>query len=107
MKLTEWLASCCTYYQTENQLKGGIAINFTITVDLGIALARQVADEGYQKPKLTLQLQEQITLRQLVNRLGIPAKYISFFTINGEMCGWDATITPNAHIIIYPYITGG
>lgn len=83
------------------------ASSFTVKIDLGIALARQVTDEKYRKSKITMQLHEKITLRKLVNQLGIPEKYISFIAVDGDMCSWDATVEQNAEIILFPYITGG
>ena len=79
----------------------------TVTVDLGIALAGQVADAQYRRPKIKMRLERPITLDCLIRRLGIPGAYISFITINGEKCGWDTLVAPNDAIVLFPYVTGG
>ncbi len=80
---------------------------FTVSVDLGIALSRLVADENYKKPKIALRLDQPLTLGQLIKQLGIPEKYIGFVTVNGEKRGLDTVTRPGDNIILFPYITGG
>ncbi|MBF7081530.1 MoaD/ThiS family protein [Desulfallas sp. Bu1-1] len=82
-------------------------MNFDVTVDMGIALARHVVDEAYRKPKVNVRLPRGATLRQLVDRLGIPGDYISFVTVNGEKKTWDEKLNPGDKVILFPYITGG
>jgi len=81
--------------------------SFTITVDLGLALARHVAVEQYKQAKIKMQLQQPTTLAQLICRLGIPPEYIGFIAINGERRSWDAVVEPNDAIVLIPYVTGG
>ncbi|HBX23458.1 MAG TPA: MoaD/ThiS family protein [Desulfotomaculum sp.] len=81
--------------------------NFTVTVDLGIALARHVTVEQYKQAKINMQLQQPITLQQLIMRLGIPPAYIGFIAVNGERRSWDVLLEPNDSIVLIPYITGG
>lgn len=80
---------------------------FTVNIDLGILLAGQVTKEEYKKPKITMKLSKRITLRQLIAQLGIPEKYISFITVNGDRCGWDTVLDTHAEVILFPYIAGG
>lgn len=79
---------------------------FTLTVDLGIALARHAAG-GCKKPKLSMRLERPVTLGQLLQMLGIPAEYVSFITINGEKRDLDALVGPGDAVILFPYIAGG
>lgn len=81
--------------------------NFTVTVDMGILLACQVMEEEYKKPKITMQLNQKLTLRQLVDRLGIPEKYIGFITVNSDRSTWDTVLKPHDEIVLFPCITGG
>jgi molybdopterin converting factor small subunit len=82
-------------------------MDFDVSVDLGIALARYVADEAYRKPKVKMWLPCGTTLKQLIDRLGIPGDCISFITVNGEKNGWDEKLNPGDKVILFPYITGG
>lgn len=82
----------------------------TITVDLGIVLARLPVVESYKRPKISMELAElprPKTLRILIKHLGIPERYISFITINGEKKDWDTPVRAGEHIILFPYIVGG
>lgn len=78
-----------------------------VTVDLGVALARLVADEAYRKPKVQVRLHRGATVGELVDLLGIPGDYISFITVNGEKSTRDEQLNQGDRVILYPYITGG
>jgi len=80
---------------------------FSVDVDLGVVLAKQVKDPRYQKPKITVELAGPVAINQLINYLGIPGAYIGFVTVNGEKKDWASPLGPGDKIIFFPYITGG
>lgn len=80
---------------------------FTITVDLGIVLARHASELPGAPPEITLTLAGRVTLRELVVRLGLPEKFISFITVNGKKSGWDTELGPEDEVIVFPYVAGG
>ena len=78
-----------------------------VTVDVGLALAKQATGPWQGKQRPTLQLTYPATVEQLVEMLGIPREYIGFVTINGEKKDWASYLEPDDQIMLFPYITGG
>jgi len=80
---------------------------FTIKVNIGILLAQHVNNKNYKRPKITIQLTQKMTLRQLVQKIGIPEENIGFIVVDGKKCDWNKILDSDAYVILVPYIVGG
>lgn len=81
--------------------------SYTVTVDLGIVLARRAAGLTGAPPRVIMTLAGRVTLRELVLRLGLPGEYVGFITVNGNKRDWDTVVEPGDEIVLIPYVTGG
>jgi hypothetical protein len=85
----------------------GNDITFTITVNIGILLTKIASNKSCKSPKVTMQLAQKMSVRQLVQKIGIPEEYIGFIVVNGTKSNWDKMIDSDAYVILVPYICGG
>ena len=78
----------------------------SVLVKLSTSLRRHVP--GYQPiPGLELEDVAGISLGELINRLGLPAKEIRVTMINGRHAAWDKVIKDGDRVGIFPAVGGG